>query len=138
MYEDDEDIIILDDDEDLPRNAVVVRRRSNDHRAPSSSGRPRPVRVRSQPAVIQPVVRTTLQPSQPPEETKTDTSKLWNLAPDALRAIAAMTPMPNPPTAEDDVESNVKNLITYFGAIQTVAQRKEQLYALASIVERHV
>jgi hypothetical protein len=96
------------------------------------------VAVRSQPAVIQPVVRTAVQPAPPIEEPKSDTSKLWNLAPDALRAIAAMTPMPNPPTADNDVDVNVKNLITYFGALHTVAQRKEQLYALAAIVERHV
>jgi hypothetical protein len=137
MYEDEDDIIIIDEDEDLPRNAVVVRRRSTDHRSPSGNRRPaRPVRV-ARPPIFQPVVQTATQPvaAEPP---KTDASKLWNLAPDALRAFAAMTPMPNPPTAEEDVASNVQNLLTYFGALQVVAQRKEQLYALAAIVERHV
>ena len=137
-YDDDEEIMILNEG-DLPRNAVVVRGRSTDHRGSGGRRRrwPAPVRVQAQP-VFQPVVRTAAPPTEPKEEPKTDTSKLWNLAPDALRAIAAMTPMPNPPTAEDDVASNVQNLITYFGAMQGVAQRKEQLYALASIVERHV
>lgn len=139
----DDEVIILDEYEDYPRDAVVVRRGGRDHRPGggygggygTGPGRPHyprhPVPVRP----VQPMQPVAVAQPVEPEKKKKEISD-W--APDILRGLAALMPMPAAPVAETDVGDNVKNLITYFGALQLVAQRKEQIYALASIAERHL
>jgi hypothetical protein len=146
MYDDndDDDILIIDED-DIRNGAVVVRRGSDrrgsgsDHRTGSGAGRASgrsryPMVVRQPTVVARPVVQTTA----PVCEAESSTKNLATWVPDALRGLAALMPLPAPPTAADDVGTNVANLITYFGALSQTAQRKEQLHTLAAIAARHL
>ena len=142
MYDDneDDDILIIDED-DIRHGAVVVRRGNrSDHRAGGGSGSGRrPPRSRYPMVVRQPATPAVAQPSTTTViETQSSTKRLGDWVPDVLRGLAAIMPMPNPPTADNDVEANVKNLITYFGALSQTAQRKEQLHTLAAIAARHL
>ncbi len=147
MYDDndDDDILIIDED-DIRNGSVVVRRGGGraDQRSGSSVGRRSaspsrsryPTVVRQPAAVAQPIAQPTT--TTVIETQSSSTKRLSDWVPDVLRGLAAIMPMPAPPSADDDVGDNVKNLITYFGALSQTAQRKEQLHTLAAIAARHL
>jgi hypothetical protein len=138
MY-DNNDIIIMDedeDDEDLDyRNAIVVRGGREGRGGTRIARRPRPRSwmspwgPQSGPPGPRPVAEVK-------EEKKERKASDW--IPDVLRGMAALLPLPVPPSADPDVNKNIVNLLLYLGATGQVAGRKEQLYALASIAERHL
>ncbi len=113
---------------------------------PSSSG---PLVGAMQPAPIAqvaPVVYNTPPPviyQQPPQAASVVSSLLSRVTAGQLidmvaQVFAVLQTLPAAPTAVDDTNTNVSNLILYQGALAQHAKRDEQVRTLGSLVSRLV
>ena len=138
--DDDYEVTYLDDDE---RNAIVnaVRRHTGGAR-PVTSGTSAPRR----PAIVRPyasggryaydrrpnqVVVHQMAPRR--GFAGLNTGELIEMA---AFILAAIQPLPPPPTAQGHTETDVENLVIYQSALATHAKRDEQLRTLGGLLAR--
>lgn len=160
MFE-DEDVIIIDDfDDDFDdlRNATVIRRggsrrgrsrRTGGSRSgrsgrgggflPSTEGvlrrrrapEPTSAVLRARPVETVQVERVQAQPSGP-SLANLSTGEIIDTA---AQGLAALTPLPQPPTATGDGQTDVENMIRYQRALAQHAKRDEQIRTIGSIAK---
>jgi hypothetical protein len=129
MDDDNEEIYYIDDDE---RNARVVRRVPPQRPGSMGGRRPRTVIVPSG-------SRSSSRPSTVVVQSPKPQSGLGGLSRGeivevAAQILAAIQPLPAPPTGSGQTGTDVENLVTYQGALATHAKRDEQLRTLGSLV----
>lgn len=148
FLEDDEVIIIDDVDafDDFRNNSAVVVRRGGQRRARASRAidPSRVIRRRrfdgdigvatSQPVLRrqQPVEAVEVAPRTGPSLGNLSTGEIIDTA---AQALAALTPLPQPPTAQGNAQADVENMIRYQQALAQHAKRDEQLRTIGSIAK---
>lgn len=125
------------------------RNASRDHRRPSGGApaawRPGAPPVSRTPAPGARVIRYPAQPvaAHPvavmhPQSTFFGGLTLGQIIEMGAQALAALQPLPAPPTATSEVVKDVGNLVLYQSAIAAHAKRDEQLRTLGSLISKLV
>jgi hypothetical protein len=139
----EEDIVIIDSD-GSQRNAVIVRRppvmnhqHGADRRWPAPWTRP-PFYPQPSHAPV-PVVYQTPAPAPAPVATTTAAktgAKSW--IPDVVDILAALSPLPAPPTATGDLSKDFANAMQYAGGLAGSLKRSDLLHTAARILEKRL
>lgn len=136
----DEDVIIIDADGGQ-RNAVIVRgpgrppivTNNNGGRGPFGFGvRPPAYYPQAYPA---PVPQVYQPPALAPTPAKS-AAKTW--IPDVIDILAALSPLPVPPTATGDMAKDFANAMQYAGAVAASLKRADLLHTAARIAEKRL
>ena len=140
--DDDYEVVYLDDDE---RNAVVSATRTQSRHTHSGGGRPVPSILGGsrRPQVVRPYATSGRYYDGRPRQVVVHQSaarrSLGGLAVGdiiemATQILAAIQPLPAPPTGQGHAVTDVENLVIYQNALATHAKRDEQLRTLGGLL----
>ena len=139
----EEDIVIIESD-GSQRNALIVRRppvvnhqQAGGRPYPAPWTRPPSYHPQAYPAPA-PVVYQTPAPPAPAAPAPTLTSGVKSWIPDVIDIFAALSPLPNAPTATGDVPKDMANALQYIGGMGASFKRGELMHVAARILEKRL